>query len=210
MKKILDKLIIVFIIGLIFTGCVAISEKIEYRIREVEKGYEFSEHSIILVKEKREGKNIIGAIYLNINVREGENGKGIIFISTGKKEDYINGKYENITNKNYKKLKIYNEMIIIKNNGEKITIYPEEIEYTYEPVLNPTSIGAKIFLEEKLNGKISIEIGDIIINNKTYNVPKLNMQQYQEVNSGSVLRDLINSDPTIDIKPLYSKEEWIQ
>lgn len=207
----MKKLLLICIL-LISTGCAGLYTDVRYRIRDVEEGYNFGNNNTVdLTKSIKKDNNEIGEIYLDIEISKVEtlnNGNDILYISSNKATDYIDGKVIYSKEGEYKYIELPEGVTITKKDGEKIKIGEDKIKYTYKENPAVSIKRAKVYIPETLSGPIVIELGKIKIDGKEYKTPKIYMQKYKKTESLSLMRDILNEGGE-QFGPLYHSEKWI-
>lgn len=198
-------LLIIFII-FILNGC-GIGTLTEYRIRDVEQGYNMNRgQTVYLTQEIVKGKDKIGKIFLDISM--GYDNFNKIVIRSGKGNNYIDEKILPFEIK-YEHIELVNGVTITKKNGEKVKISQNKIEYTYKKDPNTDYKAAIVRLSEDLSGPIILELGKIKIGGEEYDTPKIYIQKHKKTESWSLIGSILSTDSN-EIGPLYRGENWIE
>ncbi len=212
----MKKILFTFIILLLFTNCAGLYKNEKYRVKYVDKKYDYeSLHNIIfLTKSFGESKNNynLGIIYLTIEIPNYEvpnyTYNDLLIIIKSSKEKSILKENLIIPKKDkYNKPEILNNVVITKKDGKKIIVDKNKIRYTYKENPDTEFKEALIYLPEILSGPITLELGRVKIGDEVYNVPKIYMQKYRVTESYSLLGSLLEEGG--EHLPGYHSEGWI-
>lgn len=202
------KKLYLLVILVILTGCTMPYNKVNYRIKQTDGKYGYYTDShysnkVFLSEPKAKEGNFKGRIYIDLKIEDNKkivikssresysgNSQVIEFMETSLKNEYGENIViewdQNIPREEFENPKILGNVVITKNNGNKIVISNKKLIYEEAPRLkifkNKSNIPTKqivINLEEELYGPIILEIGKIKIRNKIYDVPKIYMQKYK-------------------------------
>lgn len=203
----IKKKYIIFIFSFLF-GCIGLNTRIGYRIKKVEKNYNFSSpyyncNLIYLTKALGDDERSKGRVYINIKIEE----DNLIKIKSNRENYVIKEEKIYVEKEKYKKIIFLNDIIIKQENNKKMIIQKNDIRSVFNKKLGIDSKEILINLPEKLSGSIILELGRVKIGDDIYDIPKIYMQKYQETGSYSIIGGMLE-EGGLNL-PGYHSEGWI-